>query len=337
MHYLITGHTGFKGAWLTLMLKNLGHTVSGVSLDPSPNSLYNLGNIKKELHFDLRQDIVDVQSLTAIFQQIDPDVVIHMAAQPLVLESYKKPIETFQINVMGTLNVLEATKKLINLKATLVITSDKVYKNLDYSKLYSETDILGGSDPYSASKAAADIATASWSKSFSTTPIAIARAGNVIGGGDFAENRLIPELVSAYSKGLKPKLRNPKSVRPWQHVLDCLNGYLKLVESQLEHGTSGAWNFGPSETTSRNVTSLVGEVAMQYGFDANYWELETGKLFDEHETLQIDSTKSRRDLDWSEKYDFTTSVKKTIDWYRNVYDGGIDEFTRRQVEDFLKN
>ena len=165
------------------MLKNLGHIVSGVSLDPLPNSLYKLANIERELRFDLRQDIVDIQSLTAIFQHIDPDVIIHLAAQPLVLESYKKPLETFQVNVMSTLNVLEATKKLNTLKATLVITSDKVYKNLGYSKPYSETDILGGSDPYSASKAAADIATASWSRSFSNTPIAIARAGNVIGGG----------------------------------------------------------------------------------------------------------------------------------------------------------
>lgn len=337
MHYLITGHTGFKGAWLTLMLKNLGHTVSGVSLDPLPKSLYLMADVEKELLFDLRQDIIDSQSLIDIFQRINPDVVIHMAAQPLVLESYKRPIETFQINVMGTLNVLEATRNLSNLKATLVITTDKVYKHLDYSKPYSETDNLGGSDPYSASKAAADIATESWSRSFSKSPIAIARAGNVIGGGDFAEKRLIPELVSAYSKGLKPKLRNPKSIRPWQHVLDCLNGYLKLVDSQLEHGTSGAWNFGPSENVSRNVASLVGEVAMQYGFSGDYWELESENLFDELDILQIDSTKSRRDLGWSEKYDFATSVKQTIDWYQNIKEGEIDEFARHQVEDFLKN
>jgi CDP-glucose 4,6-dehydratase len=337
MHYLITGHTGFKGAWLTLMLKNLGHTVSGVALGPLPNSLFTQANVAKELFFDLRQDIIDSHSLAEVFQQIDPNVVIHMAAQPLVLESYRKPLETFQVNVMGTLNVLEATRKLRNLKATLVITTDKVYKNLDYSIPYVETDNLGGSDPYSASKAAADIATESWSKSFSESPIAIARAGNVIGGGDFAENRLIPELVSSYSKGLKPKLRNPKSTRPWQHVLDCLGGYLKLVESQIEHGTSGAWNFGPNESVSRNVAALVGEVAMQYGFSSDYWDLESENLFDEHEALHINSTKSRRELGWSEKYDFTTSIKKTIDWYQNIEEGKIDAFTRRQVEDFLKN
>ena len=337
MHYLITGHTGFKGAWLTLMLKNLGHTVSGVSLDPLPKSLYLMADVEKELLFDLRQDIIDSQSLIDIFQRINPDVVIHMAAQPLVLESYKNPVETFDVNVMGTLNVLEATRNLSNLKATLVITTDKVYKHLDYSKPYSETDNLGGSDPYSASKAAADIATESWSRSFSKSPIAIARAGNVIGGGDFAEKRLIPELVSAYSKGLKPKLRNPKSIRPWQHVLDCLNGYLKLVDSQLEDGTSGAWNFGPSENVSRNVASLVGEVAMQYGFSSDYWELESENLFDELDILRIDSTKSRRDLGWCEKYDFATSVKQTIDWYQKIEEGEIDKFARHQVEDFLKN
>ena len=337
MHYLITGHTGFKGSWLTLMLKQLGHTVSGVSLEPISNSLFVKANIKKELLYDVRQDITASKPLEKVFEQINPNVVIHLAAQPLVIESYRKPLETFQVNVIGTLNVLEATRNLDNLKATLVITTDKVYKNLNYSTPFIETDSLGGSDPYSASKASADIATESWSKSFSKSPVAIARAGNVIGGGDYASNRLIPELVSAYSKGLKPKLRNPKSTRPWQHVLDCLNGYLKLVESQLENGTSGAWNFGPNENENQNVAELVDEVALQYGFSRNHWELESEQFFNEHETLHINSAKSRRELNWCEKYDFKASVKKTIDWYKNVEDGVIDEFSRRQVEDFLRN
>lgn len=336
MHFLITGHTGFKGAWLTLMLKQLGHTVSGVSLDPIQDSLFIKANIARELQLDIRQDITAGRPLIEVFQRINPDVVIHLAAQPLVLQSYLTPTETFRVNVMGTLNVLEATRNLSNLKAILVITTDKVYKDRNSSTPFIETDSLGGTDPYSASKAAADIVTESWSKSFSGPPVAIARAGNVIGGGDYASSRLIPELIHAYSRGLKPKLRNPSSTRPWQHVLDCLNGYLLLIESQLKSGISGPWNFGPNEYEKRNVAELVDEVAIQYGFSRNHWETEPEQIFNEQENLQINSSKSRSELGWCEKYDFKSSVKETVDWYKNIEFGKIDEFTRFQVQDFLK-
>jgi len=192
MHYLITGHTGFKGSWLSLMLQVQGHTVSGISLDPLEKSLFNQANLGEIFENDFRIDIRNSKEFRQAVEKVEPEVIIHLAAQPLVRESYKDPIGTFETNVLGTLNLLEATKELSNLKSTLIITTDKVYKNYNHLRGYVETDELGGDDPYSASKAAADIATQSWVKSFATSPVAIARAGNVIGGGDYGFCTLCP-------------------------------------------------------------------------------------------------------------------------------------------------
>jgi CDP-glucose 4,6-dehydratase len=231
MHFLITGHTGFKGAWLSLLLRERGHNVSGISLEPENNTLYKSASIGKFFEHDIRCDIRDLDRLQRNFNSISPDVVIHLAAQALVRESYKDPIRTFETNVHGTINVLKASQNLPKLKAQLIVTTDKVYKNMDKLNAYIESDPLGGQDPYSASKAMADIATQSWLSSFVNAPTGIARAGNVIGGGDISTDRLIPDLIKSYTSGLTPRLRAPKAVRPWQHVLDCLNGYLSLVDA----------------------------------------------------------------------------------------------------------
>jgi len=315
MHYLITGHTGFKGSWLSLMLQMQGHKVSGIALDPAEKSLFNQADLKNIFEKDLRIDIRNAEQLNDAVKSINPEIIIHLAAQPLVRESYKDPVGTFETNVIGTLNLLEATKGLTNLKATLVITTDKVYKNYNHLRGYVESDELGGDDPYSASKAAADIATQSWIKTFAATPVAIARAGNVIGGGDWATDRIIPDLVSAFTANEIVTLRYPDAIRPWQHVLDCLNGYLLLVDQMLKTGKTGEWNFGPDLETKYSVADLVGEFAFNYGKTGEVWELDAGVNPHEAGYLLLDSTKAREELGWKDKFNFKDAIGFTADWY----------------------
>jgi CDP-glucose 4,6-dehydratase len=334
MHYLITGHTGFKGSWLALMLEMQGHTVSGIALDPPAKSLFNQAELSPIFKHDLRLDIRDRAAMKQAVEMIDPEVIIHLAAQPLVRESYRIPVETFDINVLGTLNILEATCELKNLKAALIITTDKVYKNHNHLRGYVESDELGGDDPYSASKAAADIAAQSWIKSFAKVPMAIARAGNVIGGGDWAQDRIIPDLVNAYSVGYLPTLRYPDAIRPWQHVLDCLDGYLKLINHQLSIGVGGEWNFGPTLGERHAVAELAGHVASQFGLTEKSWQLSGETQVQESNYLLLDSTKARTALSWNDKLDFECSINWTIEWYRI----GIEncrEFTISQIRNFF--
>jgi len=332
MHYLITGHTGFKGAWLSLMLKTLGNQVSGISLAPESNSIFELSNLSEIFDQNLYQDIRSLRS--SDLPRMNVDVVIHLAAQPLVKASYKSPIDTFQTNVIGTLNVLEVTKDLTP-KATLIITTDKVYKNSEKTSGYGESDPLGGSDPYSASKAAADIATQSWRSSYGVTPISIARAGNVIGGGDFAENRLIPDLINSFIEDKAPIIRYPQSIRPWQHVLDCLNGYLSLVGKQLNDGVNGEWNFSPPATPPHSVSDVASEAAKLWGSNKQ-WQQDAGEHIAETETLVLDSTKARKELAWSEKLDFQESLSWTVDFYKRVSKGEAQRTVLQdQVNQFL--
>lgn len=335
MHYLITGHTGFKGSWLALMLHMQGHTISGIALDPLSKSLFNQANLTSLFKNDLRLDIRNRDAMKNAIEKIDPEVIIHLAAQPLVRESYRIPIETFDINVIGTLNILEATRELKNLKAALIITTDKVYKNHNHLRGYVESDELGGDDPYSASKAAADIATQSWIKSFAKVPIAIARAGNVIGGGDWAQDRIIPDLVNAYSVGQLPTLRYPDAIRPWQHVLDCLNGYLLLVEHQLAQGTKGEWNFGPDLKEKHSVGELVNTFAADWGVEGTKWNLETTDQLHEAGYLLLDSEKARKGLDWSDKLNFTASVRWSVNWYKSSSQELCLEITKSQIQEFF--
>ena len=334
MHYLITGHTGFKGSWLSLMLHIQGHTVSGISLNPEEMSMFSQTGIDNIFNHDFRLDIRNSEELQTAINEINPDVVIHLAAQPLVRESYRDPIGTFETNVIGTLNLLEACKELTNLKCILVVTTDKVYKNHNHLRGYIETDELGGDDPYSASKAAADIATQSWVKSYARFPVGIARAGNVIGGGDWAADRIIPDLVRALSVNEIVTLRYPKSIRPWQHVLDCLNGYLKLVEHLIDSGESGTWNFGPDLGSKMNVSELVSEFSKRYGKTGDFWRLDTGSHLQESNYLLLDSSKARKFLGWQDKFNIIDAVKFTAEWYQSVEAEGARATTERQIRIF---
>ena len=335
MHYLITGHTGFKGSWLSLMLEMQGHTVSGISLDPLEKSLFNQTKLHTVFENDLRIDIRDGAALKSAVEKIDPEVIIHFAAQPLVRESYRIPVETFDINVMGTLNLLEATRELKNLKATLVITTDKVYKNYNHLRGYVESDELGGDDPYSASKAAADIATQSWVKSFATSPTAIARAGNVIGGGDWAQDRIIPDLINAYSSGNLPKLRYPDAIRPWQHVLDCLSGYLSLVNKQITEGFVGEWNFGPDLEAKHTVKDLVNIFAQNFNVQGDSWTRDGGDQLHEAGYLLLDSSKSRSKLGFKDKLDFATAVNWTADWFKSAEQVSARQLCELQIKNYM--
>jgi len=335
MHYLITGHTGFKGSWLALMLEMQGHTVSGIALNPPVKSLFNQAELSAIFLHDLRYDIRDPLAMKKAVVLIDPDVIIHLAAQPLVRESYRIPVETFETNVMGTLNVLEATREVKNLKAVLIITTDKVYKNHNHLRGYVETDELGGDDPYSASKAAADIAAQSWIKSFAASPMAIARAGNVIGGGDWASDRIIPDLVKAHLSGRLPILRYPDAIRPWQHIFDCLNGYLALVNAQLSTGVGGEWNFGPDLAQKHSVTELVATFARGWGIlSSQPWKSDVTEHPHEAGYLLLDSTKARKELGWIDKLGFEESVNWTVDWYKNSDRQSIRSLCENQLNRF---
>jgi len=337
VHYLITGHTGFKGSWLSLMLQMQGHTISGISLDPLKKSLFVEAHLDEIFKHDIRLDIRNGNDLAAAVHKVSPDVIVHLAAQPLVRESYKDPVGTFDTNVLGTLNLLEATKELEALKATLIITTDKVYKNHNHLRGYTETDELGGDDPYSASKAAADIATQSWIKSFATSPVAIARAGNVIGGGDWAADRIIPDLVNAYSSNLLPTLRYPDAIRPWQHVLDCLNGYQVLINKMLSEGTAGEWNFGPKLEEKYTVLDLVKTFAKAWDVkdSDSAWTVLESEQPHEAGYLLLDSSKARESLGWGDKLDFEQNVEWTSSWYQNIGISGAKQATVNQIKDYF--
>jgi len=299
------------------MLQMQGHTVSGISLKPTEKSLFNQAHLSNIFENDLRIDIRNSKELAETITKIAPEVIIHLAAQPLVRESYKDPVGTFETNVLGTLNLLEATRGLTRLKASLIITTDKVYKNKNHLRGYIETDEIGGDDPYSASKAAADIATQSWVKNFAQTPIAIARAGNVIGGGDWATDRIVPDLVAAFSRGEILKLRHPMSIRPWHHVLDCLNGYLELINYQLQNNVGGEWNFGPAEHEKYTVAELAAKFAFFWGRTDQVWEKDSNSTLKETYQLILNSSKARKLLSWSEKLTFTDAVEWTVAMYKN--------------------
>jgi CDP-glucose 4,6-dehydratase len=317
MHFLITGHTGFKGSWLSLLLKLQGHKVSGISLPPTPKSLFELSGLQSIFDADLRMDIS--QEIHKDVYKLKPDILIHLAAQPLVKESYKNPILTFNTNVIGTLNVLEITKQM-SLLSTLVITTDKVYRVSGKNSGYVESDSLGGNDPYSASKAAADLATQSWRMSFGNHPIGIARAGNVIGGGDYAQNRLLPDLIESYINNRPPVLRFPNSVRPWQHVLDCLNGYLKLIEFQINDSVASEWNFGPRNSEIHTVKDVAEKVGSFWPGSLK-WQMDDSAHEKETEILTLNSEKARTLLNWEEKLDFDKSIDWTSQFYFGMHSG----------------
>ena len=328
---LVTGHTGFKGVWLIAWLKRLGANVVGISLDPSTTpSHFNAYNFNNEI-VDSRVNICDREALRNEIISVRPDFVFHLAAQALVRRSYEDPLETWQTNVLGTLNLLEALRSLDKQCSAVIITSDKCYDNVEWVWGYRETDALGGPDPYSASKGAAELAIRSHIKSYFSAPdcsvrIASARAGNVIGGGDWSADRIIPDCVKAWSSLGAVDLRKPHATRPWQHVLEPLSGYLSLaIELSLRpelHGES--FNFGPLSERNHSVLSLVQEMA-------NHWDKvrwrdvsidEPGPY--ESGLLKLNCDKALHYLDWHAVMDFKTTVAMTADWYKTFYQSAVD-------------
>jgi len=338
MHYLITGHTGFKGAWLTLMLTKQGHQVSGLSLDPEPDSLYEIGSVGEMVLHDLRGDIRSADTVHSALRATAPDAVFHLAAQPLVRESYREPRATMETNVMGTFNVIEAISTTPSVQATVIVTTDKVYKNVNHVDGYIESDPLGGHDPYSASKAMADILTQSWIQSFPSSPMAIARAGNVIGGGDVCHDRLMPDLMRGFSSGIDVSLRYPSAVRPWQHVLDCLTGYQLLMQELLAHNPTvvrqATWNFGPGPANFKTVGEVADLTAKMWGPPAS-WSVPVKDHPHEAELLALDASAARKQLAWNDRLDFNKAVQWTVEWSKNVY-AGMDPrvATTTQISDY---
>lgn len=334
MHILITGHTGFKGSWLALLLKSLGHRVSGVSLNPDAKSHFELANISKYFVNDFRIDIREKDLLKQTFVTSNPDFIIHLAAQPLVKEGYRNPEYTYEVNVNGTLNVLQAALALPNNKGVLVITTDKVYANLQENrKRFVESDPLGYGDPYSTSKAMADLLTQSWLENTKEQNIGIARAGNVIGGGDFGVDRLIPDLVRSAEQNSVTLIRYPKAVRPWQHVLDCLNGYVMQMNSML-NGYRSVINLGPDFNQYFEVEEVADKFLNFLGRGS--WKLDEAQHPHEANFLALDASKAMRELNWRNKYDFQKSLEVTASWYRNYLEGkDVAKTSTSQVQDYL--
>jgi len=334
VHVLVTGHTGFKGAWATLLLQQRGYRVSGLALDPLVGSLFEQADLSDSLDRDLRVDIRDGSAVLEAVRVIEPDLVLHMAAQPLVRTSYEQPRWTMETNVMGTLSVLEAISATASVRAAVMVTTDKVYRNTGQSEGYVEHDALGGHDPYSASKAMADILVSSWEASFPGCPIAIARAGNVIGGGDVSTDRLMPDLLRAFESGQPAAIRNPDAVRPWQHVLDCLNGYLVLVDALVRDKGTGAWNFGPESSSFRTVRDVADRAAERWGEGAS-WVSESGNHPHEETVLTLDASRARRELAWQDALDFYESIEWTVDWTKRVQSGeSALQVTKDQIAAF---
>ena len=332
--YLVTGHTGFKGSWLTMLLAEQGHDVSGIALDPEEESLFNKADVSQYLQSDIRCDIRNRDQLVDTFQKIQPDYVIHLAAQALVLEGYRKPIETYETNVLGTLNVLVATEQTDSVKAQLIVTTDKVYRNDGRKKPYVETDPLGGNDPYSASKAAADILAQERLRRPEAKPGAIARAGNVIGAGEYSKNRLIPDIIRAVREEVPLVIRSPDAIRPWQHVLDCLAGYLSLLHAVERSGEVEAWNFGPLTQDAVPVRRVIESAKRNAGLSLPRIEIVAPQL-PESAYLSLDSTKARDLLGWREKVDFDSSVTWALSELDSPSSAMLEKTVRSQIKEFL--
>lgn len=314
---LVTGHTGFKGSWLTLWLKELGAEVIGVSLPHSSNSNHwALSDFPVD---DRRLDICDAKSLQLVFSETRPEIVFHLAAQALVRKSYKTPLETWSTNVMGSANVLEACRHLTSVRAIVAITTDKCYQNQEWPWGYRESDRLGGHDPYSASKACAELVVDSYRSAFfnseSAPLLATARAGNVIGGGDWSEDRLIPDLVRALESNKSLEIRSPGATRPWQHVLESLSGYLLLGQKLLsgDRAFADAWNFGPEPEGNRTVAEVLGKLNKYW--EKMEWHVDSQSQPHEANLLYLDSAKAKSKLGWSSVWNIDTTIEKTAQWY----------------------
>ncbi|MCD7899163.1 MAG: CDP-glucose 4,6-dehydratase [Bacteroides sp.] len=342
---LITGHTGFKGSWLSIWLHELGAEVIGVSLDPTTErDNYNLSQIGNRI-IDLRGDIRDAHCLTEIFHKYHPDIVFHLAAQPLVRLSYDIPVETYQTNVMGTINVLEAIRTTDSVKVGVMITTDKCYENKEQIWGYRENEPMGGYDPYSSSKGAAEIAISSWRRSYFNPQnynthgksIASARAGNVIGGGDWALDRIIPDCIRALEKSEPIDIRNPKSIRPWQHVLEPLSGYMSLAQKMWSEPTKycEGWNFGPHVESISNVWEVATQVVKNYG-SGELQDLSEPRKLHEATILTLDISKSIFKLGWKPRLTFSETISLTTDWYKRYNKEDVYNLCIEHISKFIQ-
>jgi CDP-glucose 4,6-dehydratase len=340
----LTGHTGFKGSWLTIWLHQLGARVTGYALDPPTDpSLFALAAAGEGIE-DLRGDVRDRAALASAIRRAKPDIVLHMAAQSLVRVSYEAPVETYATNVMGTVHVLDAMRGVPTIRAAVVVTSDKCYENREWDRGYREDDALGGYDPYSSSKGCAEIVTAAYRRSFfghgdgaaRGAAIASARAGNVIGGGDWAPDRLLPDLLRAFAERRPAIIRNPSSTRPWQHVLEPLRGYLTLAERLWSDAAraQGSWNFGPLESDVKPVAWIADEAAAKWG-DSASWDTGPGAHPHEARSLQLDVTKAQNELGWKPVLSAEDAIDMTVRWYRALRDGASARvLTVRDIEEY---
>jgi CDP-glucose 4,6-dehydratase len=344
----VTGHTGFKGSWLTQWLVLLGAEVTGYSIGmPTPLSLYESLGLSGQIQ-DIWGDVRRSQDVQEAMAKSAPEVVIHMAAQALVLPSYGDPLTTFETNVMGTANVLEAARHCPSVRSVVVVTTDKCYANNEWSYGYREADALGGRDPYSASKAAAEMVVASYRSSFfdaggtpeKRTGVASVRSGNVIGGGDWAADRLVPDCMRALGAGNPIIVRNPGSVRPWQHVLDPLSGYLWLGALLARDSTryGGAWNFGPDPESTVSVEQLVSLVCQAWGDSARFETTTAAQVLSEAGTLRLDCTKARSQLGWAPVYAVGEAIRQTVRWYRSTMEdaGHAVPLTMQSIRDYTR-
>lgn len=343
----VTGHTGFKGSWLMTWLISMGAKATGYALAPDTNP-----SLFKNLHekLDMNSIIGDIRNLETLSESLraaDPEIVFHLAAQPLVRYSYDNPLETFQTNIIGTANLLLSCRSLKNLKAVVIVTTDKVYENEEWVWAYRENDRLGGYDPYSGSKACTEIVTASLRRSFFAEPdqaaVASARAGNVIGGGDWSLDRIVPDVIRACQNHEVVKLRHPKAVRPWQHVLEPLSGYLLLAQSLYQATSqnkdlfSSAWNFGPDAQNAVTVEELVKLLAKQE--PTLKWEVDNGKHPHEAAYLKLESSKAKHHLNWAPRWDALTTAQMTMEWYREFYNNKASalDLCLQQINEYLRN
>jgi len=336
---MITGHTGFKGSWLTLWLKLLGADICGLSLEAATlPSLFDQVNVRDGIRHEI-QDIRDFEGVANIFNSFQPEIVIHMAAQPLVRLSYEKPIETYATNVMGTVHILEASRRANSVKAIVNVTTDKCYENREWIWGYRENEPMGGRDPYSSSKGCAELVSSAYGRSFFENDgigLASARAGNVIGGGDWAKDRLIPDLLNDLEKGSILEIRNPNAIRPWQHVLEPLSGYLMLAQELYERKSdfSGGWNFGPNDDGAQTVEWVAKTLASKWGAESSVVS-QSGNHPHEANFLKLDISKAQQQLGWQPRWSLDVALDKIVTWHKAwISKNDIQGLCTQQIQEY---
>ena len=340
---LITGHNGFKGSWLTYWLNEMKADVTGISLENETEQ--NHFSLIKTSCKSITQDITDREGVTKVIQDANPEIIFHLAAQALVRDSYTNPYDTYMTNVMGTINVLDAARTLKNLKAIVIVTSDKCYDNKEWYWGYRENEAMGGKDPYSSSKGCTELVTSAYRNSFFNTKeygkkhnvlIASVRAGNVIGGGDWAKDRIIPDMVKAVASKKTLKIRSPRSTRPWQHVLEPLSGYLSVGQELMEGNVKAAegWNFGPENENNKYVIDIVEKSKLLWSKIS--YELDKESSLHEAQNLMLDSSKAKKELKWFPVWNYESTIEETIVWYKEYYENSII-LTHNQLVKFIND